>query len=156
MKRLRSSRVKESDFAMTGTTLTTSVSFLRTTMSILFYVSYRVFRHLKSCLTHRFQSVTRGVDEEKTAVDTSIGNEAVSHGCKFFTQISGVLIFYLFCFDKSWSVDRSISYQLGRRRTYLIIGSQQPSLLTLSPYPGVSIMFNFNRTPFSTITNNSP
>lgn len=100
--------------------------------------------------------MTRGVDEEKTAVDTSIGNEAVSHGCEFFTQISGVLIFYLFCFDKSWLVDRPISYQLGRRRTYLIIGSQQPSLLTLSPYPGVSIMFNFNRTPFSTITNNSP
>lgn len=45
---------------------------------------------------NRFQSVARGVDEEKTAVDTSIRNEAVSHGCEFFTQISGVLVFYIF------------------------------------------------------------
>lgn len=44
--------------------------------------------------------MARGVDEEKTAMDTSIGNEAVSHGCEFFTQISGVLVFYLFRFDE--------------------------------------------------------
>lgn len=70
-------------------------------MSILFYVSPRLFQYFKSCLAYRFQSVARGVDEEKTAVDTSIRNEAVSHGCEFFTQISGVLVFYLFCFDES-------------------------------------------------------
>lgn len=29
--------------------------------------------------------MARGIDEEKTAVDTSIGNESVSHGCEFFT-----------------------------------------------------------------------
>ena len=34
LKARRSSRVRESDLAMTGTTLTTSESFLRTTISI--------------------------------------------------------------------------------------------------------------------------
>ena len=34
LKARRSSSVRESDFAMTGTTLTTSESFLSTTMSI--------------------------------------------------------------------------------------------------------------------------
>jgi len=36
--------------------------------------------------------------------------------------------------------------------TYLIMGSQHPSLLIKSPYPGVSTMFKRNLTPFSTIT----
>ena len=47
LKASRSSRVNESDFAITGTTFTTSESFLRTTISIGFKLSW------KSVIGHR-------------------------------------------------------------------------------------------------------
>jgi hypothetical protein len=76
---------------MTGTTLTTSASFFKTTMSIWSSAG------CTSCAlqTYRLQGVTGGVDEEDTAVDPGVRDEAVSHGGELLAKVSGMLVFDL-------------------------------------------------------------
>ena len=87
LKASRSSRVRESDLAMTGTTLTTSESFLSTTMSIgLRLQSMRI--DLPSVVYSTWQDdlrMTRWLDEEQAAVYTCILNIPLSLGRKFFS-----------------------------------------------------------------------
>lgn len=45
---------------------------------------------------NRTQSMTGGVDEEKTRMDTSVDNVSISHRSEFFTKVCGVLVFDVF------------------------------------------------------------
>ena len=77
LKAWRSARVRESDLAMTGTTLTTSDNFFRTTMSIGL--------RLEGQNTHKEElRVARGLDEEQTTVDTCVLDVSVTLSSEFF------------------------------------------------------------------------
>lgn len=79
----------------------------------------------------RLERVTRGVDEEETAVDASVRDESVALSGELFAEVGRVLVFDLhqeclfsydcFCKPCLWG------------RTYRTIGSQHPSLLIMSP-----------------------
>ena len=95
----------------------------------------------------RAKRVTSRVDEVQAAVNTCVLDVAVTNGCQLFAQVRAVLV--LDVFDDSVPAENTSGYMLttlGRHRTH------QFSLLTISPYPGVSTMFNRRRTPFSVIT----
>jgi hypothetical protein len=66
------------------------------------------------------------VDEEQTTMNTGIGDMSISKGSKLLSKVSRVLVFDLF-----------VSLPSGPREpaghTYLTIGSQQLSLLIISP-----------------------
>lgn len=94
LKASRSSIVNESDLAMTGTTLTTSESFLSTTTSMGFslsgtLVNVQIIRSISICNIR----VTRGCNEEETAVNSRVGDVAITLGSQFLAEISRVLIF---------------------------------------------------------------
>jgi hypothetical protein len=76
LKAWRSARVRESDLAMTGTTLTTSDNFFKTTMSIGFSLEFRIGMRKEIRVSGR-------LNEEKTAVDTSILDISISVRSKF-------------------------------------------------------------------------
>lgn len=74
--------------------------------------------------TYRLQRVASGVDEEKAAVNSGIGDMLVSEGSELLAEVGRVLIFDL----------RSVSLRHPRQDTLagltcLTIGSQQLSLL---------------------------
>jgi hypothetical protein len=94
----RSSKVRESDLAITGTTLTTSESFLRTTISIGFRLDvesqYRCSEHL---FLGFFDIRMAGrLNEEQAAVNTSILDITFALSCELFAKVGGVLIFDVF------------------------------------------------------------
>lgn len=97
-------------------------------------------------MTYRLQGVPGRVDEEQTAVNTGVGDMSVSKGSQLLSEVCRVLVLDLV--DSASHSFLSASAAL----TYFTIGSQQFSLLIMSPYPGVSIMFSLSLTPFSTMT----
>jgi hypothetical protein len=76
---------------MTGTTLTTSASFFRTTMSI-WRVSYARTGCLAEGKAYRLERVARGVDKEQAAVDARVGDVALAQGGQLFAEVRRVLI----------------------------------------------------------------
>ncbi len=81
---MRSSRVSESDLAITGTTLTTSESFFNTTMSMgLRLIMISLFNQM----TESYLRVTRWLDKEETTVYSSILDVSLSLGGKFFPEV---------------------------------------------------------------------
>jgi hypothetical protein len=90
LKASLSSGVKASDFAMTGTTLTTSDNFFITIMSM----GRREWPMKgQSNLGHQKPNEhTRGVDEEEAAVDTGVGNIAVTHGRQLLSEVGRMLV----------------------------------------------------------------
>ena len=89
LKSWRSARVRESDLAMTGTTLTTSDNFFRTTMSM-------GLRLMSEYAWKEGIRVARGLDEEETAVDTCVLDVSVTLSSEFFPEIGRVLILDVF------------------------------------------------------------
>lgn len=93
--------------------------------------------------------MTRWLDEEETAVDASILHVAFSVRREFFAQIGRVLI--LDVLDNgipTVAVSQPFPPAAGARPC----GTYHRSLLTRSPYPGVSTMLRRRRTPFSSMT----
>ena len=105
---------------------------------------------LTTALTYGFECVSSRVDEEDAAVDTRIRDEPVSHRCELFAEVRGMLVLDLPGRSRSAAILANDGSLIPP--TYLTIGSQHPSLLIISPYPGVSMMFRRSRTPFSTMT----
>jgi hypothetical protein len=66
------------------------------------------------------------VDEEQTTMNTGIGDMSISKGSKLLSKVSRVLVFDL---DVSLT-PRTVG---TAEHTYLTIGSQQLSLLIISP-----------------------
>jgi hypothetical protein len=85
LKAWRSARVRESDLAMTGTTLTTSDNFFRTTMSIGLRLECQDIQREEI-------RVARGLDEEQTAVNTCVLDVSVTLSGEFFPEVGRVLI----------------------------------------------------------------
>ena len=79
LKAWRSARVRESDLAITGTTLTTSDNFFRTTISMGFKLKGVNDRREKRKLR-----VSRRLNEEKTAMNACVLNIAISLSGKLF------------------------------------------------------------------------
>lgn len=94
--------------------------------------------------------MTSRVDEEKAAMDTRILDVTIANRGKLFPEIRAVLVLDVLDdrVPAKWRYEKAIiqSLEMWRKYTY------QFSLLTMSPYPGVSTMFNRRRTPFSVIT----
>jgi hypothetical protein len=87
------------------------------------------------------------LNEEKTAVNTCVLDVTLALSCELLAEVGRVLIFDVFDDGvPANSVSTSISCSL------LIAKSYHRSLLTWSPYPGVSTMLSLRRTPFSSMT----
>ena len=99
LNRARSSNVKESDLAMTGTTLTTSDRRFKTAMSIW----SQEMQRLIDASTHRLQCVARRVDEEKTAVDAGVRDVLVAHSSQLLAEEGRVLVFDL---ESVWALSQ--------------------------------------------------
>jgi hypothetical protein len=86
--------VRESDFAMTGTTLTTSESFFKTTISM----GLRLFTTISGEEAKATSGirVTRRLDEKQATVDTCILNIAFTLGGKFLSKVRRVLVLNVF------------------------------------------------------------
>jgi hypothetical protein len=68
--------------------------------------------------------VSGRVDKEDAAVNTGVRDESISHSSKLFSEVGRVLVFDL---------KVSAAAKFRARLTYLIMGSQHPSLLIMSP-----------------------
>lgn len=88
--------MSESDFAITGTTLTTSESFLRTTISI--GLSLLRCQHAAVAVlgVSGYERVTGGLDEEQAAVNASVLDVALTLSSELLAEIGGVLILDVF------------------------------------------------------------
>lgn len=89
------------------------------------------------------------LNEEKAAVNTCILDVTFSLSCKFLAEVGRVLIFDVF--DDGVPATGSQSRYLS---VALLTKAYHRSLLTWSPYPGVSTMLSLKRTPFSSMTIN--
>jgi hypothetical protein len=70
--------------------------------------------------------MSSGVDKEQTTMDTGIGNMSISKGSKLLSKVSRVLVFDLV-------VSLTPRAAGAVEHTYLTMGSQQLSLLIISP-----------------------
>lgn len=102
-------------------------------------------------MTYWLETMTCRVNEEETAMHSCIGNMPVPLRCQFLPQVSRILVFDLSVDTGADLVSMRIMTSCSGVLTYRVMGSQQPSLLIWSPYPGVSMTFSFSLTPFSTI-----
>ena len=95
--------------------------------------------------------MSRWLDEEETAVDSGVLNISFTLSSKLLAQVGGVLVFDVL--DDRVPAMKSISPDNVHSGPTQWPGSTYHlSLLTWSPYPGVSTMFNLRRTPFSSMT----
>lgn len=88
------------------------------------------------------------LDEEQTAVNTGILDVPVTLSGKLLAEVCGVLILDVF-HDGIPASSTLARLQMLRVHIYYHL-----SLLTWSPYPGVSTMLRRRRTPFSSMTRN--
>lgn len=91
LKAARSSMVRESDLAITGTTLTTSESFFKTTMSIglRLYIEISDSKYKEQYSDVR---VSGGLDEEQAAVNAGVLDVALTLSSELLTEVGGVLV----------------------------------------------------------------
>lgn len=95
--------------------------------------------------------MSRWLDEEETAVDSGVLDISFTLSSKLLAQVGGVLVFNVL--DDRVPAVKSISPDDVQSGSTQRPGSTYHlSLLTWSPYPGVSTMFNLRRTPFSSMT----
>lgn len=90
--------------------------------------------------------MARWLNEEQTAVDSGILDITVTLGRKFLSEVCWVLVLDVFHDRIPTKTHISSDARLERDSQYHL------SLLTWSPYPGVSTMFSLRRTPFSSMT----
>lgn len=91
MNASRSSIVSESALAITGTTLTTSDNFLRTTISIGFKLYQQNLSFINIYIINL--RMTGRCNKEQTTVNAGIDNITFTSSCQLFTQVSRVLVF---------------------------------------------------------------
>ena len=110
-----------------------------------------------------------GGDEEQAAVDASVLDEAVAHGSQLLAKEGRVLVLDVLddglpaiekirlCECPSSHMFASSCFKFCRdskrrrlQKSNQCLAPYQFSLLTWSPYPGVSTMLSFSLTPFST------
>lgn len=92
--------------------------------------------------------MARGLDEEQAAVDAGILDVALPLSRELLPQVGGVLI--LDVLDDGVPAGSTVSWVV--REFQCENNAYHRSLLTWSPYPGVSTMFSLRRTPFSSMT----
>lgn len=106
--------MRESDFAMTGTTLTTSDNFFRTTMSIGLSLRVAKAREAASqfdlnpalqgwCRSNVLKMreridvrMSRWLDKKEAAMDPGVLDVALPLGCKLLPEIGGMLVLDIF------------------------------------------------------------
>lgn len=101
---------------------------------------------------NRTEGVSRRVDEIEAAVDTCILDVTVPHGRQLLAEVRTMLV--LDVLDDGVPAGKAPQTRNEKSFSSLVLreATYQFSLLTWSPYPGVSTMFNLSLTPFSTIT----
>ena len=89
--------------------------------------------------------------KEQTTMNPCVLNVFLTRRCQFFAQIGRMLV--LDIFDNRLPTNGGPIEKSKKKKKFKGQDSYQLSLLTLSPYPGVSTMLRLRRTPFSLMTN---